>query len=206
MNPLITSPEAVQNELSEARAQLRRYTSEIPEFVRTVDSLKALVSEKNTKIIRLEAENVRLKMTRTDKELSTQVDGLRIEVGKKDRELVDLRRQVETFKENERLTLLRATTAEQRTATFQNTLITLQAARDAADAKADQSEADRLTVVRRMVDAIDRCGKLDTQLLAQLKIVQAITKVLPLLPPNLSKSSKDVQSLLTLMKNLETKK
>jgi hypothetical protein len=216
MDPLALTPESVADELAESRATLRRFEERIIELAKDSASLKALVSEKNTQIVRLEAENVRLKMTRTDAELGKQVDGLRIEVGKKDRELVDLRRAVEKYQGNEKILLGRALLAEQKTLAFQNTLITAQVARDAAQAREQEAKdsADerveeqnqlRLEAVRGMVSAVDRSGKLDQKVLDLLKVVQAAAKVVPLLPPGLVKSSKDVQVFVSSLKKLDPK-
>lgn len=127
-------------------------------------SLKSLVSAKNVQITRLETDNVRLKMLRADKELAVQVEGLRHEVGRKDRELVDLRRKLEAFQENEKITLHRAAVAEQKVATVQNTLVTMQRSRDAAHLKVEEHERDRLEAVRTMVHAQDRAKVAEAKL------------------------------------------
>jgi chromosome segregation ATPase len=141
-------------------------------------ALKSLISSKNVQITRLEAENVRLKMTRTDKELATQVDGLRHEVGRKDRALVDYRRQLNTFLENEKVILHRAAVAEQKVLTVQNTLTTMQRARDAAQLEVEKHERDRLDAVRTMIAAQDRAKT------AEARIAELEKKGKPPIAPN----------------------
>lgn len=148
--------------------QLQASAKLVGDLERDVKSLTALVSAKNASIIRLETENGRLKMARTDKELSTQVDGLRIEVGKKDRELVDLRRRLDVFVENEKIILRRAANAEQKVAIVQETLVRMQRSRDAAQAETEKHERDRLEAVGNMIAASDRARKAEERL-AQLE-------------------------------------
>jgi|SRR5689334_8519997 len=124
-----------------------------------VKSLTDIVRLKNEKLTKLEAENVRLKMQRTDADLAAQVEGLRIEVGKKDRELVELRRDLEKYKENEAIILRRMTEAQEKVKVMQTTMGTFQKARDAADERAKQHDQDRVDALRRMVDAEDRAQK-----------------------------------------------
>jgi hypothetical protein len=114
--------------------------------------LGALVSQKNAQIIKLEAENVRLKMVRTDAELAVQVDGLRKEVGTKDRRLVEVERAVTTMRESEALALRRASEAEQKVRILQATIETMQTARDESERRASASmdavrESERLTAI-----------------------------------------------------------
>lgn len=127
-------------------------------------ALKSLVSSKNVQITRLEAENVRLKMQRTDKELATQVEGLRKEVGLKDRALVDYRRQLDTFTENEKVILRRAAVADAKVVTVQETLVRMQRSHDAAQLETEAHERDRLEAVTAMVAASDRARKLEERL------------------------------------------
>jgi chromosome segregation ATPase len=127
-------------------------------------SLKDAVRVKNEKIVKLEAENIRLKLERTDKELSAQVDGLRTEVSKKDRELVDLKRAVGTLKENEVLLLRRASAAEQKILLQQTTMERMQKSRDAAHAEVEAHEKDRLDAVRKVIDYDDRLKKANVRI------------------------------------------
>jgi chromosome segregation ATPase len=126
-------------------------------------SLQDVVRLKNEKVLKLEAENIRLKMQRTDAELATQVDGLRTEVGKKDRELVELRRRLETLQENEAIILRRAATAEEKVKVMQTTMGTMQRARDTAHEDVERHDRERLDAVRQMVDAQDRAKKLEAR-------------------------------------------
>lgn len=127
-------------------------------------SLQDVVKVKNEKIVRLEAENIRLKLQRTDAELQGQVDGLRIEVGKKDRELVDLKRAIGTLKENEVLLLRRASAAEQKISLQQITMERMQKSRDAAHAEVETHDKDRLDAVRQIVDYDDRLKKANARI------------------------------------------
>ena len=138
-----------------------------------------MASVQNAKVIRLEAEVIRLRMTRTDKDLTTQVEGLRHEVGRKDREAVDLRRALDTALENGVLTLRRATSAEQKIATLQNTLMTFQKARDAAYAEVEKHDRERLDAVRQMVDAVDRAKKAEARIEELEKKGKPVAKVDP---------------------------
>lgn len=141
--------EALNTKLTSVEADLR--------------SAEERVKIQNDKILKFEAENVRLKMQRTDAELSKQVDGLRIEVGKKDKELVDLRRRIDTLQDDQVSILRRATIAEEKTKIFQNTIETMQKGRDAAAERADRSDQDRLDAVRKMVTAQDRAQKVEAR-------------------------------------------
>ena len=117
------------------------------------------VKLQNEKILKLEAENVRLKLQRTDAELTAQVDGLRIEVGKKDRELVDLKRRIQSLQDDEVSILRRANVAEEKIKVMMTTIETMQKGRDAAYAQTEQHDKDRLDAVRKMVDAEDRAKR-----------------------------------------------
>ncbi len=137
-------------------------------------SLKALVTAKNAQLTRLEAENLRLKMTRTDKDLATQVEGLRKEVGQKDRALVDYRRQLDSFLENEKIILRRAASAEAKVVTVQETLVLMQRSRDAAQAETEAHDRARHEAVSQMVAEADKARKLGerlTELEKKTKIV-----------------------------------
>jgi len=131
-------------------------------------SLQDVVRGKNAQIIRLEAENARLKMQRSDAELGTQVVGLRAEVGKKDRELVDLKRSNATFKENEIIILRRAAAAEQKIIVMQTTMETFQKSRDAAHALVEKHDKERLEAVKISIDYSDRAKKAEA-LVAELE-------------------------------------
>lgn len=205
---MITSPQDIENiqvELAEARSTIRRFEEHVASQHKDKTSLERLVQEKNSRILSLEAENIRLKMLRTDAELRTQVDGLRTEVGKKDRELVELRRVIEKFKDNEKSLLGRTAAAEQRALTFQENMKLMQADRDSADEKLEEQSRLRNEAVRKMVDAVSAREGLDRRILDLLGIISSMTKVLPLLPPALVKSSKDVQALLAAMKKVDVK-
>lgn len=122
-------------------------------------SLQDAVKVKNEKVIKLEAENIRLKLQRTDVELQSQVDGLRVEVGKKDKELVELRRRVEILQGDEASILRRASAAEQKIILMQTTMGTMQKSRDAAHLEVEQHDKDRLEAVRKAIDFEDRLKK-----------------------------------------------
>jgi chromosome segregation ATPase len=125
--------------------------------------LQDVVRGKNAQVTRLEAENVRLKMQRSDTELGAQVVGLRTEVGKKDRELVELKKSLATFKENEIIILRRAAAAEQKISVMQTTMETFQKSRDAAHTKVEQHEKERLEAVRTSIEYSDRMKKAETR-------------------------------------------
>ncbi len=127
-------------------------------------SAKSLIQEKNKQITRLETENVRLKMERADKELRTQVEGLRTEVGKKDAALVAHKRQIDIFLENEKVILRRAASAEAKVLSVQETLVRMQRSRDAAQAEVEVHDKARIEAVGQMVSAADRARKLEERL------------------------------------------
>lgn len=128
-------------------------------------SLQDAMKVKNDKVIKLEAENIRLKLQRTDAELQGQVDGLRIEVGKKDKELVDLRRRVQTLQDDEASILRRANVADEKVKTMMTTIETMQKGRDAAYAEMERHDKERLDAVRKMVDAVDAAKKAQARVL-----------------------------------------
>ncbi len=127
-------------------------------------SAQDVIKLKNERVLRLEAENIRLKMQRTDKELGIQVDGLRAEVGKKDKENVELRRRIEALQENEAIILRRAAAAEQKVVLMQNTMETIQKSRDKAHLDVERHDRDRLDAVRQMIDAQDRAKKAEAKI------------------------------------------
>lgn len=126
-------------------------------------SAEERIKVQNDRILKLEAENLRLKMQRTDAELGKQVDGLRAEVGKKDRETVELRKTIATFRENEAITLRRASVAEEKIKVMMTTIETMQKGRDAAYAQTEQHDRDRLDAVRKMIDAQDRAKRAEAR-------------------------------------------
>lgn len=144
--------------------QLRAISTRLIETEKDLDEAKKLVSHKNAQITKLETENVRLKMQRTDRELAVQVDALRSEVGKKDRENVELRRRIEALQENEAIILRRAASAEQKVVLMQGTMETFQKSRDKAHLDVEKHDRERLDAVRQMVDAQDRAKKAETKL------------------------------------------
>jgi len=117
----------------------------------------------NDRTLKLETENVRLKMQRTDAELGKQVDGLRVEVGKKDRELLELRKRIAALQENEVIILRRAAVAEQKIVVMQNTIETMQRGRDAAYEQTEKHDRERLDAVRSMIDAQDRAKRAEAR-------------------------------------------
>ncbi len=139
-------------------------------------SLQSLVSTKNASIVRLEAENIRLKMTRTDKELSVQVDGLRAEISKKDKKLVELQKVIDTYKENEILTLRRASAAEQKIVLMQTTMGTMQKSRDASNLEAEKHDRARLDAVREIVTVGDQLRKANERVDALAKEIDELRK------------------------------
>ena len=204
---MITTPQDIENlqtELAEARATIRRFEEHVANQHRDKTSLEDVLKQKNAKVTALEAENVRLKMQRTDKENDALVDALRKEVGAKDKRIVELQRVIDKHVENEKIILGRAIAAEQRTNTFQQTLAHMQAARDASDAKLDAAEEARLESVRKMVDAVSAREGLDRKILGLLEVVSAVSKVVPLLPSGLLQS-RDVRVMLALLKKLDVK-
>jgi chromosome segregation ATPase len=103
-------------------------------------SAKALVSSKNAQITRLEMENVRLKMQRTDKELTLEVAGLRRAAGSRDKELVELNRKIKMLEDSEKLALRRASEAERKSETLRGTLEMMQKSRDRAQGECAMAE------------------------------------------------------------------
>lgn len=168
-------PESVLNAPTPSEIQkeilLIAVSDKLKETEADLKSLQDVVKAKNEKVTKLEAENIRLKMERTDKELTSQVEGLRIEVGKKDRELVELRKAVQTFKENEILTLRRVSAAEQKILLQQTTMERMQKSRDAAHAAVEQHDKDRLDAVRTSLDYDDRLKKANAKIADLEKII-----------------------------------
>jgi len=201
----IAEMQSDKEELADSRRKIRIFEERLAEIARDNRSLEKLVKEKNSRILTIEAENIRLRMLRTDESLRSDVTGLRTEVGKKDRELTELRRVIERLTENEKSLLGRTAAAEQRAATFQSTAVLIQAARDAADEKLEAAEEARLEAVRKMVDAVSKREGLEKRVVDLLGIISSVTKVLPLLPPALVKPSKDVQSLLATLKKVDVR-
>lgn len=132
-------------------------------------SLQDAMKIKNDKVLKLEAENIRLKLQRTDAELQGQVDALRIEVGKKDKEMVDLRRRVQSLQDDEASILRRANVAEEKVKVMMTTIETMQKGRDAAYAETERHDKERLDAVRTMVDAQDRAKKAEARILELTK-------------------------------------
>lgn len=159
----VLTPAPTSRELNQA-IQLTAIGDRLKSTEADLKSLQDVVRLKNEKVLKLETENVRLKMQRTDAELATQVDALRVEVGKKDRELVDLKKRITTLQENEALILRRASSAEQKISIMQNTMRTMQRARDAAHIEVEKHDRERLDAVRQMVGSEDRAKKAEQRL------------------------------------------
>lgn len=157
----------------ELELTINRFQDAFAEVAKEKRSLVDQLKIQSDKVIRLEAQNVGLKMTRTDKELSSQVDGLRIEVGKKDRELVDLKRRLQTLQENEALILRRAASAEEKIRIQQTTMETFQKSRDAAHEAVERHDRERLEAVRTMIEAQDRAKKAEARV-AELEKKQTV--------------------------------
>lgn len=168
MDPIdVAPPTAKEVELELA---LKRFQDLMVEKANERRSLENQLKVQSDKVLRLEAEVVRLKMTRTDAQLAAEVDGLRKEVGKKDRETVELRRELDKvrsdWKDTEKILLLRTSTAEDKAATFQRTFQTMQASRDAADTKVAEADRARAEAVTQMIAASDRARKAEERLAA----------------------------------------
>lgn len=184
------------------KIRIENLTKRSAQFETEAASLKSLVSQKNVQVIRLEAENVRLKMQRTDAELAAQVDGLRKEVGTKDRALVDYKRQLDRFLENEKLILARATAAEQKVATLQNTLTAMQADRDTSERRAAASsdvarESERLVAqaALKVRDADERARVAAKPLENLLRLAEAVV----LKSPSLNRNETEAKSFRTAL-------
>jgi hypothetical protein len=166
------------------------------------NSLKALVKEKNAQVIRLEAENVRLKMVRTDKELQAQVDGLRKEVGQKDRALVDYKRQLDKFLENEKMILVRAASAEQKVSILQATIATMQTARDVSERRVEAAVCVARDAEAMSAASVERAAKAARDALAATKPFELLLKLaeaIVLKSPSLNRNEIEVKSFRTAL-------
>jgi plasmid maintenance system antidote protein VapI len=188
--------------------QLRAACDRLLETEKDLASAKTLISSKNAQVTRLEAENLRLKMERTDKELAVQVDGLRREVGQKDRLKIDLERANAALKDSEILTLRRAAGLDQKIVTLQNTLVSMQKARDLAQATQEAAEQARVDAVREMVNSSDKVQKLEERAKAFESLAQMVKKLedtIAKFPPAILKSSKELQAIAAITKKSEQK-
>lgn len=202
MIPSVDSIETLQREIIRRDIAIRAIEQLISELRSDNKNLESLVSQKNAQVVRLEAENVRLKMVRTDKDLQAQADGLRKEVGAKDRELVDLKRQIARFQENEKIQLGRTVAAEQKTVTLQNTLTTMQTARDESERRASASadvarESERLVVeaAARAKTAQDDAKMATKPFERLLTLAEAVV----LKSPSLNRNETEVKSFRTAL-------
>ncbi len=167
----------VEEQIShEAQMRMSKVLEHNSELSKNARDLESLVKTKNSAIIRLEAENVRLKMTRTDKEMSSQIDGLRAEVSKKDRQLVEFQKVISTYKENEALILRRAASAEQKIVLMQTTMTTMQRSRDASNLEAEKHDRARLDAVREIATIGDNLRKANERSAALAKELDEIKK------------------------------
>jgi chromosome segregation ATPase len=196
-DPGVSTDKEIEQEL-----EIVRKNALIESRFREIKDLEKLVQQKNSKIISLEAENVRLKMSRTDKELATDVEGLRKEVGAKDRRLVELDRTIASMKESEKITLHRASELDQKVLTLQNTLGQMQRARDLANASANAAESERLDAVRNFVNVNDRVKTLE----ARLKVLEPLADAVAKLPPGFVKNYPQLQALQAMLRQPEPKK
>jgi hypothetical protein len=153
--------------------------------------LKSVVQTKNAQIVKLEAENLRLKMTRTDEQLRLEVAGLRKAAGARDKELVDLKRKITMLEDSEKLALRRAAEAERKSDTLRVTLETMQKARDTAQgarAQAEQRTQDAVAQARdaerKVVEADERAKNATKPLEKMLVMADAIIKKSPSLNRN----------------------
>ena len=136
---------------------------------RDLADLRKLVTEKNARIVRYEAENVRLKLQRTDAELATPVEALKKEVGTKDRRLVEIERATTLMRDSEVLALRRAAEAEQKVKVLQATLETMQTARDSAQRDIDVAQEAFRAAVSRADQADVRAHKAGVEAKAATK-------------------------------------
>ncbi|MGI0148709.1 MAG: hypothetical protein ACREDF_04160, partial [Thermoplasmata archaeon] len=157
-------------------------------------SLQVAHSLKGQRIISLEAEVVRLRMLRTDEQLRSEVDGLREQVGKKDREIDRLQKEAARFVEGERAAIVRAQQAEQRTAHFQGTLETMQRARDEAQAERDRLAEDLRKATTENEDLLKQAKAFTSEVSELLKVREAALKVFRSIPPAL-KVAREVRVL-----------
>ncbi len=158
---------------------------------RDLKSLQGALKVKGDQLIRAEAENVRLKLVRTDEQLSLEVEGLRRAAGTRDRTLVDLQRSIDQLKASEALALRRAAEAEKKSALLEGTLRTMQTARDRAQgerAAADQLVADAraevATADRRAAQAVLDAAKAIEPFVKLMALAEAIVKKSPSLNRN----------------------
>jgi chromosome segregation ATPase len=153
------TPQEIEFELA-----FQKHLAHLDTVVAERRSLADQVRVQGDKVLRLEAELVRLRMQRTDAALAAEVDGLRTEVGKKDRELVELRRKLASLQENEAIVLHRAAVADQKVSTVQNTLAAMQRGRDAAYEEVERHDRARAEAVTAMVAAADRARRAEERL------------------------------------------
>jgi hypothetical protein len=167
-----------------------------------LQSLKGAHRVKGDRNVQLEAEILRLKMLRTDEKLREDVEGLRKDVSVKDKEIVQLRKDLglaETASKDERGRAHRATG---RADALQETMGTMQHARDAAQVERDlvmkraevaESEASKLFMLQKAAD---------TTISELSKIRDQAVKVFRLLPPAVRKE-RDAKALQTMLREPE---
>lgn len=165
-------------------------------------SLQTAHSLKGQKIVSLEAEIVRLRMLRTDEQLRAEVDGLREQVSKKDKEIDRLVKTLAKRDESEKTLLFRAQEAERRTAAFQATVETMQRARDEAQGTRDRIAADLQKALKEIGDLKEQAKVLATEMLELGRIRDATLKAVRALPPG-SKKIREVRVLGALLKEPE---
>jgi hypothetical protein len=202
MIPPIESLEELHRDIVVRDIKINNLSEHCMVAEREVKDLKGVVSQKNAQVVRLEAENVRLKMQRTDAELAGQVEGLRKEVGIKDRALVDYKRQLAIFIENEKLILARASAAEQKVATLQNTLTAMQVDRDTSERRAASAsdvarESERLVAqaVVKAKDADERARVAVKPYENLLRLAEAVV----LKSPSLNRNETEAKSFRTAL-------
>lgn len=162
-------------------------------------SLRAEVSRKDSQIAKLQAEEKRLRATRTDEQLQSEVEGLRRAVGAKDKVVIELQRALVTMKQSEAVALRRATEAERKTVMLENTLSTMQTARNVAQEQVARSEGAQRDQVARAEAAEKKCALAEAALKASEKIA-ALAGAIVKKSPSLNRNETEVKTFMAATK------
>lgn len=178
-------------------------TARLTEVEGDLASLRTAHALKCRSVTSLEAEVVRLRMTRTDDQARAEVDRLRAEIGRKDREACHLKTALANAEDRERKSLLRALQAErradERSESFRATVDAMQSARASAQEKAAVAEGDRVEAVKTMVLASDRAKQAEAKAAGLGKIQEQALRALRALPASIRRQ-REVRVLAAMLK------
>lgn len=197
--PAIQDVKALEATIQEQKALIASLSGKIGSLERDLKSVSEAHRVKGDRVVQLEAKIVQMASLRTDERLRVDVAALRKDVSDRDKTIDQLLKEASKLREDLWNAEAAKRRAEQRADAFQETMGTMQHARDGAQSERDQA-------VKRMEAAESRCAELDAKSKSQASLIEElgrirdqVVKILGLLPPAVRKE-RDVRVLRALLK------